>query len=85
MAVEYFILISVHLRQKETFMRVLTICLFCLMLALGQASAEEKKQAELTTDIQKLSYALGLDLGSYFKTLGEDLDLEVLQQGLLDS
>jgi len=66
-------------------MRVLTICLFCLMLTVGQAAAEEKKQAELTSDIQKLSYALGLDLGSYFKTLGEDLDLEVLHQGLLDS
>ncbi|HER63053.1 MAG TPA: FKBP-type peptidyl-prolyl cis-trans isomerase [Desulfobacteraceae bacterium] len=55
------------------------------MLTVGQAAAEEKKQAELTSDIQKLSYALGLDLGSYFKTLGEDLDLEVLHQGLLDS
>ena len=66
-------------------MRVLTICLFCLMLATGQALAEEKKQTELKTDTQKLSYALGLDLGSYFKTLGEDIDLSVLNQGLVDS
>lgn len=66
-------------------MRVLTICLVCLMLVTGQAVAEEKKQVELTTDIQKLSYALGLDLGSYFKTLGEDLDLQILQHGLMDS
>jgi len=55
------------------------------MIVTGQAVAEEKKQLELTTDIQKLSYALGLDIGSYFKTLGQDLDLDVLRQGLVDS
>ena len=66
-------------------MRVLTICLFCLMLVSGKAFAEDKKPAELATDIQKLSYALGLDLGTYFKTLGEDLDLEALNKGLVDS
>ena len=66
-------------------MRVLTICLVCLMLVTGQAVAEEKKQAELTTDIQKLSYALGLDIGSYFKTLGQDLDLEIINNGMMDS
>lgn len=66
-------------------MRVLTICLVCLMLVTGQALAEEKKQAELATDTQKLSYALGLDIGSYFKTLGQDLDLEIISRGMLDS
>ncbi len=66
-------------------MRALTICLFCLLLVVGQAVAEEKKQGELATDNQKLSYALGLDLGSYLKTLGEELDLDVLHKGLLDS
>ncbi len=66
-------------------MRVLTICVVCLMLVTGQAVAEEKKQAELATDIQKLSYALGLDIGSYFKTLGQDLDLEVVTRGMMDS
>ena len=66
-------------------MRILTICLVCLMLVTGQAVAEEKKQAELATDIQKLSYALGLDIGSYFKTLGQELDLEVINRGMMDS
>jgi FKBP-type peptidyl-prolyl cis-trans isomerase len=55
------------------------------MFVAGQAVAEEKKKAELATDIQKLSYALGLDIGSYFKTLGQDLDLEILNKGMLDS
>lgn len=66
-------------------MRILMQCLLIVLLACGQAAAEEKKQVELTTDVQKLSYALGLDLGSYFKSLGEDLDLAVLHQGVLDS
>ena len=66
-------------------MRVVTICLVCLMFATGQAVAEEKKQGELATDVQKLSYALGLDIGSYFKTLGQDLDLEILNRGMVDS
>jgi len=66
-------------------MRILMQCLLIVLLACGQALAEEKKQVELTTDVQKLSYALGLDLGTYFKTLGEDLDLTILHQGVLDS
>ena len=66
-------------------MRFLTTCLLCLIFVSGQAMAEEKKQTELTTDSQKLSYALGFDLGSYFKSLGEELDLEVLHRGLVDS
>ena len=66
-------------------MRVFTICLLSLMLVTGQAIAQEKKQTELTTDMQKLSYALGLDIGSYFKTLDQDLDLEILRQGMMDS
>lgn len=66
-------------------MRILMQCLLIVLLACGQAAAEEKKQVELTTDIQKLSYALGLDLGSYFKSLGEDLDLTILHQGVVDA
>lgn len=66
-------------------MRIVTSCLLMVLLVAGQAAAEEKKQVELNTDVQKLSYALGLDLGSYFKSLGEDFDLTILHQGLLDS
>ncbi len=67
-------------------MRIITSCLllFALVLA-GQAVAEEQKNVELKTESQKLSYALGLDLGAYFKNLNEDLDLTVLHQGLIDA
>lgn len=66
-------------------MRILASCLLAVLLVAGPAAAEEKKQVELTTDIQKLSYALGLDLGSYFKSLGEELDLVILNQGMTDA
>jgi FKBP-type peptidyl-prolyl cis-trans isomerase len=66
-------------------MRVLLSCLLALLLVAGQAVAEEKKPVELKTDNQKLSYALGLDLGSYFKSLNEDIDLDILHQEVLDS
>jgi FKBP-type peptidyl-prolyl cis-trans isomerase len=35
--------------------------------------------------MQKISFALGMQMGSYLKTLGEGLDSEILQQGMMDS
>ena len=66
-------------------MRIFMSFLLVTLLFAGQSVAEEKSQVELNTDTQKLSYALGLDLGAYFKTLGEDIDLTILQQGISDS
>lgn len=67
-------------------MRIITSCLLLFVLVVAnQAFAEEQKSEELKTDKQKLSYALGLDLGAYFKNLSEDLDLSILHQGLTDA
>lgn len=60
-------------------------CLFFILLLVTEAVAEDQKAVALTTDTQKLSYALGLDLGAYFKNLGEDIDLEVMFNGVTDS
>ena len=65
-------------------MKKIVIGLLGLFLIAGAAVAEEKG-VELKTDEQKLSYAMGLDLGSYFKSLEENFDLKVLQQGISDS
>jgi FKBP-type peptidyl-prolyl cis-trans isomerase len=64
-------------------MKYAVYALFGLMLFSGPAVAEQ--QTELKTEVQKLSYALGLDLGAYFKSLGEDFDLAVIQKGIDDS
>ncbi len=65
-------------------MKKIVVGLLGLFLIAGAAVAEEKS-VELKTDEQKLSYAMGLDLGAYFKSLEENFDLEVLQRGIADS
>jgi FKBP-type peptidyl-prolyl cis-trans isomerase len=50
-------------------MKLYVSCLLVLLLTAGPAFAADKP-AELKTDEQKLSYAMGLDLGEYFKSLG---------------
>lgn len=64
-------------------MKYAVYALFALMLVAGPVAAEQ--QTELKTETQKLSYALGLDLGAYFKSLGEEFDLAVIQRGIDDS
>ena len=56
-------------------------CLLAMALTAGTAFAADQP-AELKTDEQKLSYAMGLDLGEYFKGLEEKFDLNVMQQGI---
>jgi FKBP-type peptidyl-prolyl cis-trans isomerase len=57
--------------------------LLALLFIAGTAIAADQP-AELKTDEQKLSYAMGLDLGEYFKGMEEKFDLNVLQQGIND-
>ena len=64
-------------------MKLYVSCLLVLLLTAGPAFATDKP-AELKTDEQKLSYAMGLDLGEYFKSLEDKFDLGVLQQGIND-
>ena len=64
-------------------MNVYLSCLLALLLATGSAFAADQP-AQLKTDEQKLSYAMGMDLGEYFKGLEENFDLKVLQQGIND-
>ncbi|WP_448872369.1 FKBP-type peptidyl-prolyl cis-trans isomerase [Desulfobulbus propionicus] len=54
-----------------------------LLVTAGTVCAADQP-TELKSDEQKLSYAMGLDLGEYFKGLDEKFDLEVLQKGIVD-
>ena len=65
-------------------MKYAVYVLFGIMLVAGPAAAADQA-TELKTETDKLSYALGLDLGAYFKSLGEDFDLSVIQRGIDDS
>ncbi|MDO5673718.1 MAG: FKBP-type peptidyl-prolyl cis-trans isomerase [bacterium] len=53
-----------------------------IVLAAGTAFAAEK--ADLQTEEQKFSYAMGLSLGKYFKELEEKFDLNLVQEGIKD-
>ncbi|WP_457574945.1 FKBP-type peptidyl-prolyl cis-trans isomerase [Desulfolithobacter sp.] len=65
-------------------MKYMVYGLVALVLTVGVAVAGEKK-VEFKDDSEKLSYSMGLELGSYFKSLGEDLRLEFLKKGLEDA
>ena len=65
-------------------MKYTVYVLFGLMLVAGPATAADEA-TELKSETDKLSYALGLDLGVYFKSLGEDFNLSVIQRGIDDS
>lgn len=64
-------------------MKLLMSGLLSLLVTAGTACAADQPM-ELQNDEQKLSYAMGLDLGEYFKGLEEKFDLNVLQQGIVD-
>lgn len=65
-------------------MRLAVYAVLSLMLVAGPVAAQDQV-TELKTEKQKTSYALGLDLGTYFKGLDEDFDLPVVYQGLKDA
>ncbi len=64
-------------------MKLYMSCLLVVLLAAGSAFAADQP-TELKSDEQKLSYAMGLDLGEYFKSLEDKFDLGVLQVGIND-
>lgn len=54
-----------------------------VMLAGNVLAADAPMKLE--TEQQRLSYAMGLDLGKYFQNIDEKLDLEVLSRGMSDA
>jgi FKBP-type peptidyl-prolyl cis-trans isomerase len=65
-------------------MKNIGVCLLGVFLFTGTAIAADKP-VELKNETEKLSYAMGLDLGTYFKGLGEDFNLDILSRGLVDA
>jgi len=63
--------------------KIIAVTALGLMLA-GNAMAAYTA-VKLETEKQKLSYAMGLDLGEYFKSMEEELDLDMLSRGMGDS
>ena len=67
-------------------MKKLVVLLVASLVFPAVLFAKDAKNAtELKTYQQRLSYAMGLDVGGYFKDLGEDIQLETLVKGITDS
>ncbi|MCI5116887.1 MAG: FKBP-type peptidyl-prolyl cis-trans isomerase [Candidatus Electrothrix sp. LOE1_4_5] len=52
---------------------------------LAMATDATEQVTELKTKQEKISYALGMDLGSYLKSLEADFELAAIYQGVIDS
>ncbi len=80
--VTYGVLKSLY--DKEHKMQKIGLGIFLVLLVASTAISADKA-SEFKNEQQKLSYAMGLDLGAYFKGLGENFDLTVLQHGISDA
>lgn len=60
---------------------VLSLCLAAT--AFGKKTPE--RLATLDTDLQKFSYAMGMDVGGYLKNQPGEVDMKAFQQGLEDA
>jgi len=57
-----------------------------LMIVAGAVTVngQDQKSAELKNFKEKLSYSMGLDVGTYFKTIDTEVDLSILIKGIKD-
>jgi len=65
-------------------MKCTVYVLLGLMLIAAPVGAADHPD-KLKSEVQKLSYAFGLDLGAYFKSLEKDFDLSLIQSGMNDA
>lgn len=67
--------------------RIIALVVVSLLCGPALLCAAEKPKAagELTTFQDKLSYSMGLDVGTYFKGMGDDIILDVLLKGINDA
>ena len=62
--------------------RIIGIVFFASLVVPGFTFAADTESAELKTFTEKLSYSMGLDMGTYLNGIGEELDYDRLLQGL---
>lgn len=67
--------------------KLAVVFLACMFALPATVWAEEKKNetVEMKSFEEKLGYSMGLDVGNYFKGIGEEIDFESLLRGLQDA
>ena len=63
------------------------VILACMFLVPATVIAEDAKKSVVAMDSfeKKLGYSMGLDVGNYFKGIGEEIDFAALLKGLEDA
>lgn len=67
--------------------RLIAVVVACLFIVPSLVMAEEKAEGvtELNSFQDKLGYSMGLDVGNYFKGIGEEINFDALLKGLEDA
>ena len=71
-------------RYKGDEMKVLLTAVLSIAMLANQACAGEKKM-ELKSEKDKVSYSIGLEIGSSFKKQGIDIDTDAVAAGIKDA
>jgi len=75
-----------NLKRGVEMKRTIGFVIACLLLVPSglMAGQQGKKTHELKTFQEKLSYSMGLDVGAYFKGIGDEINYEILIKGIED-
>ncbi|MFH1195264.1 MAG: FKBP-type peptidyl-prolyl cis-trans isomerase [bacterium] len=67
-------------------MKIRAFVLFLIVIVIAACSSKDKKleKSDLETEKQKVSYAIGMDIGKGFKQQNIDVDFDYLYQGIID-
>lgn len=71
--------------KKLAWLVVACMCVVPTTATTVWASDEGNKNVEFNSFQEKLGYSMGLDVGNYFKGIGDEIDFEALLKGLNDA
>ena len=66
-------------------MRKVSVMFVLMFTVLSLARAQEFKKEDFDTDIKKISYMMGMDVGASLSRIPDEVDIELLQQGIIDA
>jgi len=64
---------------------LIAVSLLCGGPMSAVAADQAKEAGKLSTFQEKLSYSMGLDVGTYFKGMGDDISIDILMKGIQDA